>query len=335
MTTLTYLNGDIKLGFHIGKRKTLYDTFETMLETPLRGYQLYSSNSRSYNTPKLDTDDILEARKLLYRYNKYAVQHGSLLHNLCGSVDARGDPKFQRKLEGTCRCLVSELDLGVGLNSGVVVHVGSCKDKEFGIRTIARSLEHALSTPSAGAKQLAKALNLPPDDFISQRRVILENSAGEGSKIGANLDEIAAIYKELKPEYHDQVTVCIDTAHIFGAGQYDFGLVDEVTRFYSDFEEKVGIERLEMFHLNDSRVPFNSHKDRHENLGMGYIFGVDYGRDGTLGLAEFLKEAEERKLILVGEPPAKDKEGNPGLGGRWDYNVVKQLCPLEKNVDIC
>ena len=334
---LTYHNPNVRIGFHIGKLKTIRETFEVMTPTPLRGYQLYTSNSRSYNTPKVDVADLLEARKLLERNGKYAVQHGSLLHNLCGSVKGQADPAYQRKLEGTCRCLLGELDVGVALGSGVVVHTGSCQNRKFGIHSIARSIEYVLTQPTPNAKALAKAMNISLDDFLARRVVILENAAGEGSKLGSNLTDLADIYAELKPAYHDQVKVCFDTAHSFGAGQYDFGLTDEVQRFYDEFEATIGLDKLSMFHLNDSRVGFGSKKDRHENLCLGEMFRPDRGdeKDGTLGLTEFLKRAEEHKIMLIGEPPAKDKDGGAGMGGRWDYRVIRDLCPLEKDVPVC
>jgi len=128
----------------------------------------------------------------------------------------------------------------------------------------------------------------------------------------------------------DQVKVCIDTQHIFGAGEYDFGIPDEFDRFIETFEEHIGLEKLELFHLNDSRAKFHAKKDRHEYLGIGYIFGEEresegYGLSGLKYLVEF---AEEKKIPLIGEPPAKTAEGKPGLGGMWDYSVVNELCNL-------
>lgn len=336
---LIFHNPNIRLGFHIGKERTLVKTFDRMIDTPLRSYQIYVSNSRAYGSPKIDVADVREAKYMLERAGKYACVHGSLLYNLAGSANFREDPAFQSKLDKTCSGLQGELDLAAGFGSGVVCHIGSCKHKDRGIFTIARSIEKVLEGQTQATKQLAKDLQIPIYDFKKSRKLILENAAGEGSKIGSTLDEISEIINLVKPEVRDQIKVCIDTAHIFGAGQYDFGDPNIVDTFFSDFDEKIGLDRLEMFHLNDSRKPYGSKQDRHENLGVGYIYGIrrneEEDGDGLLGLKRLVDVSEERRIPLIGEPPAKTESGELGPGGIWDYKVIKHLCNLEEECFVC
>lgn len=339
ITELVFHNTDIRLGFHIDKEKTLLKTFENVKSTPLRSYQIYISNSRSFKPPLLRESDIVdlqEAHNLLERNMKYVAIHGCLLYNMCGSTQHRQDPRFNEKLEATSTGLTSELDIGVGLNSGVVVHIGSCKNKQKGIYTIAQTINSVLTRNTEYSKKLSKSLQIPVDEFKKRRKIILENSAGEGTKIGSNLNEISEIIHLTNEELRDQIRVCIDTAHIFGAGQYDFGDPESVVQFYSDFDQKIGLKYLELFHLNDSRVPFNSKKDRHENLGIGHIFGDRSDeRDGLTGLKKFVDIAEEKRIPLIGEPPTKTKDGEYGPGGIWDYNVIKHLTNLEETYFVC
>ena len=336
---MIFHNSNIRLGFHIGKERTLFKSFERMIESPLRSYQIYVSNGRAYKPPKADVTDIRQTKHLLERNGKYACVHGCLLYNLAGSKDFREDPRFQQKLDSTCTGLQAELDLAAGFGSGVVCHVGSCKDTKRGIFTIARTIETVLEGQTQSTKQLSKELQIPLDEFKRSRKLILENAAGEGTKIGSTLDEIAEIIKLVKPELRDQIKVCIDTAHIFGAGQYDFGDPNVVEAFFYDFDLKVGMDRLELFHLNDSRVSYGACKDRHENLGLGHIFGVERDEerngDGLLGLKRLVDYAEDLRIPLIGEPPAKDKDGGSGPGGVWDYKVIKHLCNLEEEHFVC
>lgn len=348
--SLVFHNCDIKLGFHITKEKNLLQSFENhVYNTPLRSYQIYVANSRSKQSAKLNIEDILETKKLLENNNKYACIHGSLTHNLAGAVNHRDDPNYERKLNSTCVNATKELDLGVGFNAGVVIHIGSCVKKQKGIFTISKSIESILTRNTQEAKQISKALNISLDEFKKKRKIILENSAGEGNKIGKTLNEIAEIINMVDENIRNQVKVCIDTQHIFGAGQYDFGLKKDVNRFFSDFDDKIGLDKLELFHLNDSRVKYDNKRDRHENLGLGYIFSnEEYGfrdTDGLKGLKKLVDISEEHKIPLIGEPPAKNLEGSKckkckhpehqGLGGIWDYNIIKHLTNLEEEHFVC
>jgi len=188
-------------------------------------------------------------------------------------------------------------------------------------------------------KNIARGLDIPLEEFKSSRKIILENAAGEGNKLGSTLDEIGQIISGVREDLRPQLKVCIDTAHIFGAGQYDFGKAKEVKRFYRDFDQKIGLDYLEVFHLNDSRVAYGSRKDRHENLGLGYIFGVERNEemngDGLEGLKALVEEAEKRRIPLIGEPPHKTKNGSPAPGGFWDYQVLRQICNLDEEVFVC
>jgi apurinic endonuclease APN1 len=330
-TSISYLNPNIKIGFHIGGDSTLVKTFENVLDMPLRSYQIYISSEKYYIPPRADPLDVRMTYSLLKRNNKYACIHGSLFYNLAGSTNGKSDPQFQRKLNSTCEGLTSELDISAGFESGVVVHVGTCKDKKKGIFTIAKAIENCLTRQNSQTIALSKELQIPIDTLKKSRKIILENAAGEKNKIGSNLDEIAEIINLVDKDVRDQIMVCIDTAHIFGAGQYDFGKPKCVKKFYEDFDEKIGLDRLELFHLNDSRVEYGSKKDRHENLGLGYMFDTERENGyGIPGLQKFIEKAEEYQIPLIGEPPAHTKEGYSAPGGLWDYMLLKEICPLEE-----
>jgi len=330
-TTLIFLNPNLRIGFHVHKNSTYERTFERLIDLPLRGYQILCCG-RSYKPPVLDVIDILRGRRVLEENGKYLCIHGNLIYNLCGSVQYKSDPQFERKLDGTVTGLTGELDVGVGLGAGVVVHIGACVKRTEGLAMIAKTINHVLTVNSEYAKKIARAMNISVDEVKRRRKILLENAAGEGNKLGSTLEDIAEIFTQVDPVLvkRGQLRVCIDTAHIFGAGQYDFGIPEEVDRFYETFDELIGLDKLELFHLNDSRVPFNSKKDRHENLCLGYIFGNrDDELDGSLGLTHFLEEAIKRRIVLIGEPPAKTADKQPGPGSIHDYEVIKRLVAAE------
>jgi deoxyribonuclease-4 len=112
-------------------------------------------------------------------------------------------------------------------------------------------------------------------------RLVLENSAGGGDTIGGTLEELASILEAVPSSARDQLAFCLDTAHLWGAG-YDISTADGAARVVDRFAELIGLDRLALIHLNDSKSELGSRTDRHEHLGAGRI--------GAAGLAAFLRD---------------------------------------------
>lgn len=120
----------------------------------------------------------------------------------------------------------------------------------------------------AGIDRIAETLNavLQPDLHTT---VLLETMAGKGSEIGSRFEELASIIDRVS--LNDRLGVCLDTCHVYDAGYDIVGRLDDVL---SSFDNVLGLDRLKAVHLNDSKNPFASHKDRHEVIGGGSI-GTD------------------------------------------------------------
>ena len=133
----------------------------------------------------------------------------------------------------------------------------------------------------AGIDQIAQALRkaLEPGYPVT---VLLETMAGKGSEVGGRFEELKAIIDAVGS---DHVGVCMDTCHVYDAG-YD--IVSDLDGVLAEFDRIVGIDRLKALHINDSKNPFASHKDRHECIGQG-----------SLGVSTF--------AAIVNHPILKDK----------------------------
>lgn len=156
--------------------------------------------------------------------------------------------------------------------------------REFAIQTLADDLKRMEFTPNQmynmhpgahvgqgsekGIELIADALDqvLSPDQSTT---LLLETMAGKGSEVGATFEELAQIIERV--ELGDKVGVCLDTCHIWDGGYDIVGALDDVLE---DFDKTIGLERLKAIHLNDSKNPKGSHKDRHEVIGGGQI-GLD------------------------------------------------------------
>ena len=113
-------------------------------------------------------------------------------------------------------------------------------------------------------KNIAKGLNLILDNDYNVT-ILLETMAGKGNEVGRTFEELAEIIKLVK--YQDKIGVCLDTCHINDAG-YDITNFDKVLDV---FDKIIGIDKIGCIHINDSKNDINSHKDRHENLGLGTL----------------------------------------------------------------
>lgn len=329
--TLVYRDPKVKFGYHINKEKTLFDSFSRLLGSPLSAYQIYISNSRSWKEPSVDLKDIELSRNLLKSNGRYACVHASLLYNIAGATNGRSDPKYNYCLDCTRKNLMTELDISAGIGAGTVVHTGSRKDKDEGLKDTVETINKVLKDDSKITCDISKMLEIPIYEFKKERKLILENSAGEGNKLGSTLLSISEIIYSVDEDIVDQVKVCIDTAHAAGSGEYDFGNPEEVVRFYQEFDDIIGLSHLELFHLNDSRAKIGSKRDLHENLGLGYIFSAERedGIDGSLGLKKFVHLAKENQIPFIGEPPAKTLDGKIGPGGKWDYDILRNIYKIE------
>jgi apurinic endonuclease APN1 len=294
-------------GCHVGKRASYFQTLFNFTDSSLRCFQFYVSNSRSYDVPFLSTYEIKDtilAKEFAKKMNYKLFIHSSLIINLCGSVDPHSDPSYKFKMGKSRSVLIGELDIGVLLGCGNVTHIGTCKDKVLGLQNIIESVEYCLTRESNMTSTYAKFLGISPEDFMKRRRIILENSSDSknGNKMGAKLKEIGKIIDGVRDDLRKQITICIDTAHLHGAGDYNLSQIADIDTFYEEFEKYIGIEKLEVFHFNDSKAAFNSKLDRHTHIGNGVIWNSKF----TKALLYFMEKSIDHEIPLIGEPPKEE-----------------------------
>ena len=141
--------------------------------------------------------------------------------------------------------------------------------------------------------------------------MLLELTAGTGTSVGGGFELLARILEAVPEAERSRVGVCVDTCHAWAAG-YD--LASEYEEVWSRFQEVLDLERLALFHLNDSKTPFDSRRDRHEDIG-----------EGTLGDAPFrtlLADARFRDVPKVIETP---KEPDPLTADRRNLGRLRSL----------
>jgi deoxyribonuclease-4 len=124
--------------------------------------------------------------------------------------------------------------------------------------------------------------------------ILLETSAGQGTELLTNLDDLEIFYNKFTNEDKKYLKICVDTCHIFSAG-YDIRTKEQVKLYFEEFNKKIKKKNLGLIHLNDSKTVLNSNVDRHENIGKGKI--------GYNGLKAVVKYAYKNKIPIVLETP--------------------------------
>jgi deoxyribonuclease-4 len=253
--------------------------------------QIFTKNNNQYFARDLTEKEISDFKEKLSKSNiKFVVSHDSYLINLCA--------KDQVGLEKSRSAFIKELErceqLGIPhLNFHPGAHTG--QGEEDGIKIIAESLNYAHSqTKSYKTKSM------------------LEATAGQGTTLGYKFKQLKKII-ELVDE-PDRMTVCIDTAHIWAAG-YNIRDPKEYKKVIKEFDDVIGLDRLQCLHMNDSKKELGSRVDRHDHIGKGFI--------GLEGFTNIMNDKKLERVPKVLETP-KEKDQ------KEDVENIKVLLGLVK-----
>ncbi|MCU1384349.1 MAG: apurinic endonuclease Apn1 [Acidobacteria bacterium] len=241
--------------------------------------QIFAKNASQWRGRELPRQEIREFRAKVKAAGIYpVVSHGSYLINLASTND-----ELRRQ---SMTAMGDELDRAEALGLlGVVLHPGA----------------YTVGNEADGLTLIADALL----ELLRGRRgktmVLLENTAGQGTTLGATFEQLASIIA--KTNDHRRVGVCLDTCHLIASG-YDLCSPEGYAATFNQFDRVVGFERLKAFHMNDSKKPLGSRVDRHEHIGQGH-----------LGLEPFRRIVNDRRFrelpMLLETPKAEGKATGP------------------------
>jgi deoxyribonuclease-4 len=225
--------------------------------------QVFSDNPSSWRRRRTLPGELPAFRERLASLDISPLSiHGPYLVNLAGP-----DPEPHRR---SVDCLANELRVAQAYGARLLnIHVGS----------------HRGEGPEAGIASLARGIRAAFDlvgDDAHDVLLVLENASGGGFALGWSIEELGAIDDAVAATGIDRARYgfCLDTAHLWGAG-YAIGTAAGVDATIEAFDAAVGLGRLHMVHLNDSRSELGAHADRHEHIGAGRIGGEGLGRMAT------------------------------------------------------
>ena len=263
----------MRFGFHISIAGGFSKVVERAHARGCETIQFFSRNPRGWKYSPLNKKEVEEFRSSIQSSNLFPVfLHMPYLPNIASLKS-----KFYKR---SIHSIVTDLQRAEQLGAPyLIIHIGHRMES---------SEDQAIEAVSQGIDQ---AFEKVKNAVI----LLMENTAGQGTEIGYTFDQIKKIIEGV----HDRqrMGVCLDTAHSFEAG-YDLSNKDGIERTLENFDQSIGLKRLHLLHLNDSKTPLGSRKDRHWHIGEGHI--------GLEGFKHLVNHPLLRHLPGIMETPRKD-----------------------------
>ena len=264
------------LGAHMSIAGGLHNAIDRGLKAGCGVVQIFTQNANQWKgKPVSDADVALFREKWQASGIHEIISHDIYLVNLAAPVGETRDKSlaaFQAEME---RCAL----LGI---EKIIMHPGAHlgDGEEEGIRRIAEAFDRLF--------ERAESFN---------GKVLLETTAGQGTNIGYRFEQLREIMD--RSAYPDRFAVCLDTCHIFAAG-YDITTEAGYQQVFTEFDEILGLEKLQAFHLNDSKKGLSCRVDRHEHIGQGSM--------GLAGFKFIMNDKRFDRIPKMLETPKGDNE---------------------------
>lgn len=261
------------IGPHVSIKENISFAVDRAAAIGATGFAIFTKNQRIWSAPPLSDESIESFRKKMAEKNyspSAVLPHAGYLIN-----PATPDEELRAK-SLSLFCDEAERTVLLGLST-INIHPGAYKegDRKDGLRRSARMIDEVLSA-------------------VPEIRIAIENTAGSGTILGSTFEELDELLANVNCK--ERVGFTLDTAHLFGAG-YD--VKNKTTAILDDFVTRFGKEKLFGMHLNDSKVPLSSKKDRHESIGEGLIgkeaFKAIIQHDATENIPLILETPNEER----------------------------------------
>ena len=257
----------LNIGCHLSASDGYVAMAKQAIEIDANTFQFFTRNPRGFKAKDIDEQDVKEFLEII-KENKFVkiLAHAPYTLNPCSADKRVRDLAKEIFIDDLKRM---EYTPGNMYNFHPGSHVGQGIDT--GIKIISETLNEVLKKEQTTT-------------------VLLETMSGKGSEIGSKFEELKQIIDLV--ELKDKVGVCLDTCHIYDGG-YD--IVNNLDDVIKELDNIIGLEKLKAIHLNDTKNPFASHKDRHEKIGEGHL-GLD-------AISKVINHPKLKKLPFYLETP--------------------------------
>jgi deoxyribonuclease IV len=301
-----WMDGSLRIGMHTSIAGSYLNALESAHKLGCNALQIFSASPRMWMGGS-GSGRIAEVDAAAFRARREQLGLGPLVIHANYLINlAAPQPMLRTR---SIQAFQDELVRGMALGADfVVVHPGSSGEAAGrGVGTVVESLRQATKRFAPG-----------------KLRILIENTAGMGTALGWRLEEVAEIVSGLEGL---RVGACLDTAHLFAAG-YDIKSASGLESTIELIDQTIGLERVPVFHVNDSKVPLGGRVDRHEHLGKGKIGAEAFRRILTnprlgAGLAEGLPGR-----AFLAETPIEDPgDDRRNVARLWELAGLKEQAP--------
>jgi deoxyribonuclease-4 len=257
----------MQIGAHVSTAGGIDTAIDRAVERRCEAVQIFTQSPRMWR-PTNHAPESIEAFKQGRAEHGIGgvVCHALYLVNLASP----GDELYAKSIEA----MRNTVDVANAIEAdGVIFHVGSHLGAGF----------------EAGVDRVCAAMTQILERCSATTWLLMENSAGAGGTIGRSLDELCVLYERL--DGHPRLGVCLDSCHLYVSG-VDVTDRDTLDRLLDELDTRIGIDRLRALHVNDSKAPLGSNRDRHESIGAGLMgegLGVFLGHPALQGLPALLE----------------------------------------------
>ena len=301
----TWMDGSLRIGIHTSIAGGHLNALESVHKLGGNALQIFSASPRMWAGGPAR---ITEVDASAFRARREALGLGPLVIHANYLINLAAQQPMLRTR--SIQAFHDELVRGIALGADfVVVHPGACGDCKP---------DQAARLAVESVKQAAK--NLPP----ASMHILLENTAGMGTALGARLEELGEMLNAL---HGVQVGACLDTAHLFAAG-YDIKSEAGLASTLDLIDSTIGLDRIPVFHVNDSKVPLGGRVDRHEHIGKGKIGADAFRRILThprLGAAA--PEGLPGRAFLAETPIDDPGDDRRNVAALWEFAGLKDVAP--------
>jgi deoxyribonuclease-4 len=300
-----WLDGSVRIGIHTSVAGGHRNALETARKLGCNALQIFSASPRMWQGPSARVPDgdaqLFRARRAELALGPLVV-HANYLINL-----ASPQPMLRvRSIQAFHEELVRALSLGADY---LVVHPGNRGEA---------TCEQSVATVIESLKQASKRVQL------GGLRILLENTAGMGTCLSSRLEEMADILAGLKGI---PVDVCLDTAHLFASG-YELRTDEGLAATIAQIESTIGLQRVRVMHINDSKIPLGGRVDRHQQIGKGQI-GLDAFRKILTHprLSAASPEGLAGRAFILETPIEDPGDDRRNVATLWDLAGLKDQAP--------
>ncbi|MBU2595223.1 deoxyribonuclease IV [Patescibacteria group bacterium] len=266
-------------GIHISLDRRLTNILERAQDFDLRTFQFFGGNPRQWRSLPFNLQNTTKFKRSFEKAGvKEFFLHSIYLINLA----SKNESIYQNSVASLIDFIQKAELLGA---AGVITHIGSAREHDDG--------ESARIRVAGAINKILSA--------TKSAQLILENTAWGEGELGSSIEGLAGIYKLIKSK--SRVGFCLDTAHLYESG-YNIKTKGGLDKFLQSFDRIIGLDKLSVLHLNDSKTKLNSKHDRHEVIGEGEL--------GVEAFKNIINHPKLTSLPMILETPDLKKEGEIG-----------------------